>query len=152
MTSPILVVAIGLVATLSACLGTAGAPATDTRPAVPKVINGCMGGSLALHYEELQRVNRLGIPVELHGQIDSACTMFLGANDVCLGDTADLGFHGATDWYGLGREAYGTEIMAQQYNAELRAWFYRKAAHLKLRFERLEADKLHDRFGYRLCD
>ena len=109
------------------------------------------GGILDVYDDHVRRLNEAGSEVRIMGWCASACTMYLGAKNVCVHPTkAFLEFHGSIPI--LGTKAEGDAMMAKHYKPKLRKWYYAKPAKLQLLAAGLTGQELHDRFGYRLCD
>ncbi|MGR3795599.1 hypothetical protein [Vannielia sp. SX4] len=59
------------------------------------VIGSDRGGFIRARLAELQRIKARGQRVEIRGKVCfSTCTMFLGADDVCVSPETTFGFHG----------------------------------------------------------
>lgn len=58
----------------------------------PLVVQGDWGGSVAARALHIARLGDR--PVRIEGFCASACTMYLGARDVCVTPDAELAFHG----------------------------------------------------------
>ncbi|PTQ65066.1 hypothetical protein [Celeribacter persicus] len=121
-------------ANLALCLTLAATPAHAARPKSQQpgatiVINGDPGGSVRARYNEIEEINRLGQRVEIRrGSCMSSCTMFLGANNVCVSPQASFGFHGP---YRFGETLSQAEfdqwskIIAWHYPPAIRQWYMR---------------------------
>lgn len=75
--------------TLTAC----GQLQTDAQNTVTITYND--GGLIAGFQSTFARLDAQNARIEIVGHCSSACTIFLGARNVCVGDHAVLGFHGA---------------------------------------------------------
>ena len=53
------------------------------------------GGSIAAHEAHIAELDAAGCRVEIRGECLSACTMYLGAQSICVDPRARLGFHHA---------------------------------------------------------
>ena len=51
------------------------------------------GGSIAAHERHIAALDAAGCRVEIRGECLSACTMYLGAQSICVDPRARLGFH-----------------------------------------------------------
>lgn len=107
-----------------------GAQAQNTAPLVVQNDRGGLIGARAL---EISQLNARNIRVELRGRICySSCTLYLGANDVCLREETIFGFHGPSQrGTALPQERFEhwSNVMAAHYNAPLREWFLSEARH-----------------------
>ena len=91
------------------------------------VVGNDRGGPIGARADEISRIRAYGERVEIRGRICySACTMYLGAGNVCVSPDTTFGFHGPSDW---GREIsserfdHWSEVMSRHYNQPLRDWF-----------------------------
>jgi len=118
-----------------------------------KVVRGDPGGLLAPRQAEVQRLRASGRRVELRGTCNSACTMYLGLENVCVDRRASFGFHGPSSY---GRPLPATEferwsrIMAEGYREPLKSWFLDTARHDISGHKRLSGAELI-RLGYPEC-
>jgi len=86
------------------------------------------GGRLVeyvVNYKRFQLENRR---VKIKGICASACTLYLGLDNVCVTRGAKIGFHGAQsrgEW-----SKAGTKFLADYYKPKLREWFWKEAAYL----------------------
>lgn len=123
--------------------------------AVPvRVIENDRGGYIGARAIEIGQINGTGARVELRGRICySACTMYLGADDVCVSETTTFGFHGPSQ---QGRPLaprqfeHWSEVMAAHYNAPLRDWFMREARYRINGYYRVTGESLIA-LGYPRC-
>lgn len=112
------------------------APAQAARPKSQQagatiVINGDPGGSVRDRYNEIKQIDRLGQKIEIRrGSCMSSCTMFLGANNVCVSPEASFGFHGP---YRFGAKLSQADfdqwsrVISAHYPASVRDWYMTKA-------------------------
>jgi hypothetical protein len=75
------------------------------------------GGYVAEQAALIQTVDRLGCEVRIVGDCASACTMFLGARDVCVAPVARLTFHGPAA--SAASFDHWSEVMARHYPGQL---------------------------------
>jgi len=87
------------------------------------------GGIIQNYEKRIALANRLGQTVVIDGQCMSACTMFLGADRVCVTDRAEFKFHGAIPTAIGETRKNQNEVMSAYYPAPLRQWFYNSGAH-----------------------
>lgn len=99
-------------------------PGGAARPAL--VVRADAGGLLATRDREVDRLRASGERVELRGTCNSACTMYLGLENICIDRRASFGFHGPSS-YGRPLPAAEFErwsqIMARNYREPLKTWF-----------------------------
>lgn len=107
-------------------------------------VRGDPGGSVADMAARVQAASRAGTRVEIGGPEPclSACTMWLGARDVCVHPDAQLGFHGpSSQHYGIGLSPaafdHWSRRMADHYPPRLRAWFLQTGRHRLVGFHML---------------
>lgn len=110
------------------------------------------GGWIESYDTQVNHFNNTKTRVEIRGMCGSACTMYLGANDVCVHPTSELLFHGAIPVLPGETKAVGDNLMRDRYNPALQAWYDRHARHLQVVSRGLTGQELHDQFGYELCD
>lgn len=107
-----------------------GAPAVAQSSEVV-VVGNDRGGSVADRAFIVDRLRAYGARVEIRGDICySACTMYLGAGDVCVDPNTDFGFHGPSNMgIPISEERFSrwSEVMGRYYNAPLREWFMEEA-------------------------
>lgn len=98
--------------------------------ALTLVIWNDLGGSVS---ERLDQMQALGSThVEIRGNCQSACTMYLGLPDVCVAPGAILGFHGprtSIPGIPLPRREWDrvTMLMAREYPPQIARWFLKIA-------------------------
>jgi hypothetical protein len=122
--------AVRLTFTLTLALALNTAPHTATAKQIIVVEND-RGGLIGERARTLEWINTARAQVEIRGGICySACTMYLGAENVCISPATVFGFHGPSR---RGRALpasefeYWSKIMAQYYPAGLREWFMQTA-------------------------
>jgi hypothetical protein len=96
----------------------------------PLVITNDPGGVVGLR---AARVATLGDrEVRIEGRCESACTMYLAAENVCVTPDARLGFHGPS-FFGIplpaGDFEYWSRVIASHYPDTLSDWFMRTGRH-----------------------
>jgi len=114
------------------------------------------GGVIHNRAAQIDRLNAQGKQVVIgNGAVCiSACTMYLGAENVCVKPNAYLGFHGAISFGepGVKDGEYWTDYMADYYPPALRDWFYRSgASDLKVVWMGLSGRQVA-KMGVPLCD
>lgn len=136
---------------ISLCLSVWSTEANAARPRSQQpgatiVINGDPGGSVRARHDEIEEINRLGQRVEIRrGTCMSSCTMFLGADNVCVSPQASFGFHGP---YRFGEKLSQGEfdqwsrIIASYYPAAVRDWYMTKARYKTYTATRLSGAEL----------
>lgn len=113
------------------------------------------GGYLMGTIADVEDINALGLPVRIVGRsCVSACTLFLGARDVCVSQRTSFGFHQPGRAKGRGPLDPGTldaaiRKAAEQYRPGLRDWWLKRGSRSK-RLTYLSGREL-TRFGYRKC-
>jgi hypothetical protein len=117
-------------------VATVAGPAQAARPKSQEpgatiVITGDPGGSVRERYNEIRQINRLGQKVEIRrGNCMSSCTMYLGANNVCVSPQATLGFHGPSN-HGAKLSAdkfdQWSRVISSHYPAAIRTWYMTSA-------------------------
>lgn len=119
------------------------------------VIGNDRGGLVGERTRRIEAIRAAGQRVEIRGAICySACTLYLGAGDVCVSPGTVFGFHGPTrDGQPLTPESFDhwTGIMALYYNQPLGQWFMSDARYAgRNEIRRLSGDQLIQ-LGYRSC-
>lgn len=116
------------------------------------------GGNILDYVRELSEIQRNGDRVEIVGTCLSSCTLYLGANDVCVAPDAVLGFHGPRGYLGIvplspsDCESY-RRIMAMSYPPGIREPFLEKWCNFTLRMQTLTGQEVADMCpAVRLCD
>lgn len=118
-----------------------------------KVVHADPGGPLEQRHSEVRALQASGDRVELRGICNSACTMYLGLDNVCIDRGASFGFHGPSSY---GRPLPASEferwsqIMARNYREPLKSWFLDTARHDIAGHKRLSGGELI-RMGYPEC-
>ena len=134
-------------------LGAAGS-ATQAQTAPPFVVKNDRGGLIGARAVEIRAINARNIRVELRGRICySSCTLYLGAEHVCLDENTVFGFHGPSQsGRALSPERFEhwSAIMADHYNPPLRDWFLTEARHRISGYYRISGASLIA-MGYAAC-
>ncbi|MBW7922545.1 MAG: hypothetical protein H3C51_10645 [Rubellimicrobium sp.] len=118
------------------------------------IIGDDRGGGLNTRARLVEQMRAAHVRVEIRGSICySACTMYLGAGDVCISPQTTFGFHGPTR-DGRPMSADDAErwsrVMARYYPDGLRQWFLTTARFETRSIYRISgADML--RYGYPAC-
>lgn len=96
-------------------------------PSSAREINHDIGGPLITYAMEAARVEDR---IEIRGTCASACTLFIGRENTCLGPNARLGFHGPYSTRGkMGEDQFdrASIFMAGYYPPKIAAWFMKTA-------------------------
>lgn len=122
--------------------------------AEPLIVGNDRGGYLAERVEAIDRIRALRQRVEIRGRVcHSACTMYLGAGNICLSPDTRFGFHGPSS-HGTPIEKprfeHWSRVMASYYSRPLRDWFMSKARH-KIRGLHVVSGRELIRLGYPSC-
>ncbi len=117
------------------------------------VIGNDRGGSVGDRAFIVDRLRAYSARVEIRGSICySACTMYLGAGNVCVDPDTTFGFHGPQD---VGTQIteqrfdHWSTIMGRYYNEPLRKWFMEDARYTE-GILRVSGEELI-RIGYNSC-
>lgn len=92
------------------------------------------GGNIEDRRTEIERLNANGTRVEILGPCASACTMYLGSNDVAVHPNVKFSFHGSTQG-GIAPlsqdiKAAPDAVMALMYPPNLRTWYWETGRHM----------------------
>ncbi|NDV02794.1 hypothetical protein [Pseudoroseicyclus tamaricis] len=148
------------VATVKLCLALGAAFSISANEATaqvsypPLVVGDDLGGLVDTRARFVRQLKQSGQRVEIRGNICySACTLYLGASNVCISPATTFGFHGPSS-YGLPlspeRFEHWSNVMAEFYREPLRSWFMSDARHLRIAMRRISGEQLI-RMGYRSC-
>ena len=117
------------------------------------VIQNDRGGVISSRSSRVESLRSSGRRVEIRGVCLSACTMMLGAGNICVDPNATLGFHGPTS-YGRRLQPqdfeYWSQEVARHYSPALRSWYLNTARHRTSGYHKLSGRDLI-RMGYRQC-
>lgn len=118
------------------------------------IIRNDLGGRIDIRAQEIARLRAEGRSVELRGEACvSACTMYLGLDDVCVDPRTTFGFHGPSS-YGIPMPPeyfeYWSEFLAGYYNAPLSDWFMKTARYELHAIYNLSGTELI-KLGYHPC-
>lgn len=118
------------------------------------------GGMIADMERRIDYLDFSDTPVRIEGWCASACTMLLGAEDVCISPGATFAFHGPTDpallflgpYVRSDREEWLDRLTAR-YPPRLREWYFEAAADQFFgpAFIRLPAEKVQALTGVPYC-
>lgn len=103
--------------------------ATWAYPATRTIRNNDYGGSIKAYSARVAHHNKQGDRVEIRAPIcNSACTMYLGSDNLCIARRTRFGFHGpqsATKGLVLlpSQRAEAVSILAAHYPQQLKRWF-----------------------------
>ena len=118
------------------------------------VVGNDRGGYVGARAQEISRIVASGSRVEIRGNIClSACTMYLGAGNVCVTPTTTFGFHGPS---ANGRPLppdrfdHWSRVMARYYQEPIREWFMSSARYQQNGYYRISGSQLI-RLGYTSC-
>ncbi|MCA0993918.1 hypothetical protein [Alloyangia pacifica] len=107
------------------------APIASAAPDPRVVVRDDAGGPLRPRLRQVQRLRAQGARVELRGRFcNSACTLLLGAGNVCVSPQTRFGFHGPHYLAGTmsaDRFDHWSARMAETYPPPLRGWFLSRA-------------------------
>ena len=105
------------------------------------IVQNDFGGRIERRIERVDQLRARGDRVEIRGQFClSACTLFLGSDDICIEPETIFGFHGPSLW-GLPLDQtsfeYWSRVVASYYPAPLRTWYldvarYRVNGHYRI--------------------
>ena len=113
------------------------------------------GGHVTTRINEIRELNARGDRVEIVGTCASACTLYLGADNVCISPNAMLGFHGPRSGKPGGKLTLiqferASARMASMYPDWIKAWFMEEARYVQYKAMWLSGDSLI-RSGYASC-
>lgn len=118
------------------------------------IIGNDRGGPIGARAIEVAHINTAHIRVELRGRICySSCTLYLGADDVCVGRDTSFGFHGPSRHGQTLPPAefdHWSRVMAAHYSEPLRDWFWRQARFSVIGYYRISGAQLVA-LGYSPC-
>jgi hypothetical protein len=107
-----------------------------------------LGGPIIERMKRVERMRARGEGAAIpHGRCISACTLFLGLPETCIGPNVEFGFHGpSAASYGLGLPPDEFEeisrAMAQYYPAIIREWFLNSARYNTLTYVSVSGSEL----------
>lgn len=136
---------------LAAALGVTGAAVAAQQVVI---VADDRGGPVNDRAMLVDRLRAAGAHVEIRGSVClSACTMYLGAGDVCVSPQTTFGFHGPSNNgapLAPDRFDHWSQVMARYYNGPLQDWFMTQARYQISGYQRLTGADLI-RLGYRSC-
>ena len=103
-----------------------------------------MGGSTKQFAQVRDQIARSGQLFRIEGHCQSACTMFLKLNNVCVDANAELLFH-------AGKHAFATQLMLDSYNSKLRSFVMANHYMDTPEFHTISGRDVIEKFGYRQC-
>lgn len=119
------------------------------------IIRNDPGGRIDTRGVEVEKLRAEGRRVELRGEVClSACTMYLGLDNVCVDHRTQFGFHGPSTY---GRPMppeyfeYWSQVLASHYLPPLSNWFMTTARYSLVELHTLPGTELI-RLGYKDCD
>jgi hypothetical protein len=80
------------------------------------------GGVLYDYTSRVRLADRVGVEIEIRGTCVSACTVYLGAKNVCVHPDARFWFHAAHDGKTRRVNDYATQQMATHWPPPIREW------------------------------
>ena len=131
-----------------AALGARSGQQTGARLANVVVIGNDKGGNVAERLRRIQRLQAEGAEVQIRGEYClSACTLYLGLENVCVLPETVFGFHGPSSrLYGVALRPASFERwsrrMADLYPKPLRSWFLNVARKRITGFEMLSGREI----------
>ena len=125
------------------------------QPREVKIVGNDRGGLVGARAVEITALNARGGRVELRGRICySSCTMYLGADDVCILPETTFGFHGPSRHGAVlnpSQFEHWSQVMAAHYQPPLHDWFLTTARYDINRIFRISGAQLIA-LGYTPCD
>jgi len=108
------------------------------------------GGRFVRFDPVVSQYNQSGELFRIDGQCRSACTLFLGIRNVCIGPNATLFFHAGHD-PARNVVASATQHMLSAYNARLRSYVMANHYMDTIEFHAISGSDMIHKFGYRAC-
>jgi hypothetical protein len=127
---------VGLVLALAGVVGSTAPSMAWVRSPSQILVTNDLGGPVEERMRRVERMRSRGEGVAIpYGRCISACTLYLGLPNTCVGRQAEFGFHGpsaATRGLGLpfGEFQRISQQMANYYPEPLRSWFMSTARHI----------------------
>ena len=84
------------------------------------------GGHVNEYFDKVAKLNRGNHPIRILGECDSACTIYLSANEVCVTENSNFGFHTAfhtksyDDWTKVSTDYEATDRIMESYKDTLK--------------------------------
>jgi hypothetical protein len=121
------------------------------------VIHGDPGGFLFKRHDNIAKLQENEKRVEIKGQCDSACTMYLGLGDrVCIKRGTMFGFHSAYEFMSINNGSQKwTKYMVDHYPEPLQDWFWENVGSgMRYKYTYLSAEEIMEIVPntYRYCD
>lgn len=118
------------------------------------IVRNDRGGIVGTRARQIAQLDAIGRSVEIRGDIClSSCTMYLGADDVCVHPKTRFGFHGPS-YYGRPLPPkyfdYWSEVIAEHYPSVLKDWFLNTARHRIRGYHTVRGSELI-RLGVKQC-
>lgn len=127
-------IALLAAAALVSSLPAQAAPQNNWGRGAVRVIGNDNGGRLRPRFEEIRHMRSRGDRVEIRGRYcHSACTLYLGAGNVCVTPSTRFGFHGPRY---IGEQIdhdsfdYWSRRMADHYPPQVSSWFLTRARYV----------------------
>lgn len=143
--------------TLSLLQGTAAQAAQASPYGFMKtvIVPNDRGGSVRQRHNEINVINRLHQKVEIRGRdCLSSCTMYLGADNVCVEPGTSFGFHGPHRFLKtLTKTEFDqwSRFISGYYPPPVQTWYMQKARYKKATVLRIKGSELI-RLGVSQCD
>lgn len=136
----------------------AAAQAAQTRPLgfmETIIVPNDRGGSVRQRHDEIRMINRLHQQVEIRGrECLSSCTMYLGADNVCVEPNTSFGFHGPHRFLKtLTKTEFDqwSRFISGYYPPPVQTWYMQKARYKTATVSRIKGRELI-RLGVTQCD
>jgi len=86
------------------------------------------GGMMTEYQQQIELANSMNVLVPIYGRCDSACTMKLGARNVCVSRDASLFFHSAFNVHTHEKFSLANDVLMASYPPRIRRWVIRHHA------------------------
>ncbi|MFY0634834.1 MAG: hypothetical protein JXQ91_13565 [Vannielia sp.] len=131
-----------------------GASAAPVNVAPTVIVGNDRGGFIRARLKELREIRDSGQRVEIRGKVCfSTCTMYLGADDVCISPKTTFGFHGPAMAIGRMTQAqfdYTSRVIASHYPPSIAQWYMAEGRTRITGFYRMKGEQLI-RLGIESC-
>ncbi len=140
--------ALGLTAALAILGGTAKPGLAWVKAPSQILVTNDLGGPVIERMRRVDRMRSQGVGAAIpYGRCISACTLYLGLPNTCVGRSAEFGFHGpsaATRGLGLPLDEFQrvTAAMANYYPEPVRSWFVSTARYVTGTYYRVSGSQL----------
>ncbi len=113
------------------------------------------GGLVSDRQAQIRRLQQKNTRIEIRGTVClSSCTMYLGADNVCVVPRTRFGFHGPSDHgkpLSHPQFDYWSQVIADHYPKHLARWYMQTARHLSQGYYHLTGAQLIE-MGFPNCD